>query len=128
MIVADDFALLFAVVLPNHALAAEGHPLHERVPGFGDIGSSVDRPPQVFISEEAEEEERAHDTAEFAKGPLQFVLSAVRPERAQNRGGANLALTDRQGHSEHVGQMRLDRTLLAGVLDFRLPRLFPSRC
>ena len=83
VIVTDDFALLCAVVLPNHARAAEGHPLHERVPGFGDIGGGVDRSPQVFIVEEAEEEERAHDTAEFAKGHIQFVLAAVRPELPQ---------------------------------------------
>ena len=67
MIVADDFALLFPVVLANDALAPKCDPLDKAIPRFGGIGRHVDGPPHLLVTRKVEEEDRAHDTPENRK-------------------------------------------------------------
>jgi hypothetical protein len=94
VIVADDFALLFPVVLPNHAFPTKGHPLHELVPRFNGIGGGGDGPTQLLIIDKLEEEDGPDDPTEFPKDDIEPILAAFRTELAQNGRGANLALAD----------------------------------
>ena len=54
VIVPDDFALLFPVVLANDTLAAERDLLHKAIPRFGGIGCRMDGPPHLLIAHKAE--------------------------------------------------------------------------
>jgi hypothetical protein len=82
VIVADDFALLFTVVLANDALAPKRDPLDKAIPRFGGIGRRIDGSPHLLVTRKVEEEDRAHDTPELAKGCVQLVLMAVGAEPA----------------------------------------------
>ena len=85
MIVPDDFALLLPVVLADHAFPTKRNPLDKAVPGFGDIGRRANGPSELLVADELEEEEGAHDTAQFAEGDKELVLAALGAELAEDR-------------------------------------------
>lgn len=80
MIVPNDFALFFAIVLADHAIPAKRNPLHKTVPGFRDIGRRIDGASEILITDELEEEERLHHTPQFTEGDIEFVLTAIGAE------------------------------------------------
>lgn len=54
MIVPDDLALLFPVVVTDHTLTAKSGPLHKLVPVFRNIRRGIDGPPKLRIANEIE--------------------------------------------------------------------------
>lgn len=85
VVVPDNLALLFTVVLANDPVATKGDPLDKAVPRLDGIGCRIDSAPHLFVVIKVEEEDGAYNTAKFTKGRVEFVLIAVGSELAKNR-------------------------------------------
>jgi hypothetical protein len=54
VIVPDNLALLFAIVLPNDPVTSKGSPLDKSVPGFDGIRRRIDGPSHLLITDKVE--------------------------------------------------------------------------
>ena len=66
MIVFDELALLVAHILGNHAVAAEGHPLHKMVKALASGRGGLDGVAQLPIREITEQKHGAHNASQFS--------------------------------------------------------------
>ena len=77
MVVADDLALLFPVVLPNHAFSTKGDPLHKPIPRFGGVGRGIDGAPEFLVTDKVERLTQMRDERRRVGEPAFEVVACI---------------------------------------------------
>ena len=105
-----DEACVFELLFLFYGIAALDHGPAERDPVEGlveslDLGGfGTDRPPDVRVGDEPQQEQRAFSAADLAKCLIEQAVPVVGAKLAQQYGRRNPPRLDRQHHLKHVAR------------------------
>jgi hypothetical protein len=97
--------LLFDGITALDHWAAERDPIEEVVIAFDFCGLDADGTTDIHAGDEAQQEQRALDAAEFAERTVQSTTAVVRTKHSQQHRWHDNAGLDRQHDLDHVGRM-----------------------